>query len=117
MALLHHDIQLSSLGKAQMRALGITRVFDLRSDTEIEKYRTPLPLIDGVDVLRTPVFRWEDYSPEMMAKYVRAPAVPVLPTVSRPFTSNTLIDGISYTPAEKPKYAISCEIHSRLLNV
>ena len=48
--------------------MGITKVFDLRSDTEIEKYNSPLPSIDGVDVVRTPVFQKEDYSPEMMAK-------------------------------------------------
>lgn len=46
-------------------------MFDLRSDTEIEKWDSPLPVIDGVKVLRTPVFRKEDYSPEMMAKCVR----------------------------------------------
>jgi protein tyrosine/serine phosphatase len=55
-------------GKDQLRALGITTVFDLRSDTEIEKYNTPLPHIDGVDILQTPVFKREDYSPEMIAK-------------------------------------------------
>ena len=54
-----------------MRALGITRVFDLRSDTEIEKYGAPLPVIEGVEILHTPVFRKDDYSPEVMAKYVR----------------------------------------------
>ena len=54
-----------------MRELGVTKVFDLRSDTEIRKYNTPLPQIDGVEILHTPVFKTEDYSPEMMAKYVR----------------------------------------------
>lgn len=52
-----------------MKALGISCVFDLRSDTEIEKYNTPLPAIDGVELVRTPVFQKDDYSPEMMAKY------------------------------------------------
>ena len=55
-----------------MKELGISKVFDLRSDTEIRKYNTPLPQIDGVEILHTPVFQTEDYSPEMMAKYVRA---------------------------------------------
>lgn len=54
-----------------MKALGIAKIFDLRSDTEIQKYKSPLPNIDGVEVLHTPVFRTEDYSPEAMAKYVR----------------------------------------------
>ncbi|KAK1233432.1 hypothetical protein PQX77_003410 [Marasmius sp. AFHP31] len=55
-------------GKQQMKDLGITTVFDLRSDTEIEKYNSSSPSIDGVKVIRTPVFSKEDYSPEMMAK-------------------------------------------------
>jgi len=55
-------------GKQRLRELGITTIYDLRSDTEIQKYNTPCPTIDGVDVVRTPVFKLEDYSPEMMAK-------------------------------------------------
>lgn len=43
-------------------------MYDLRSDTEIEKYNTPLPVIEGVDVIHVPVFKKEDYSPEMMAQ-------------------------------------------------
>ncbi|KAK7470339.1 hypothetical protein VKT23_001768 [Stygiomarasmius scandens] len=55
-------------GKEQLRNLGIRKVFDLRSDTEMEKYSAPLPTIEGVEIVRTPVFQKEDYSPEMMAK-------------------------------------------------
>ncbi|KAI0941349.1 hypothetical protein AcV7_002949 [Taiwanofungus camphoratus] len=55
-------------GKAQLTGLGISKVFDLRSDTEIERYETPSPDIQGVEVVRVPVFKTEDYSPEMMAK-------------------------------------------------
>ncbi|KAJ4479210.1 protein-tyrosine phosphatase-like protein [Lentinula aciculospora] len=55
-------------GKEQVRRLGIKKVFDLRSDTEIKKYNSPLPIIEGVDLLHIPVFQTEDYSPEMMAK-------------------------------------------------
>ena len=55
-------------GKAALKELGISKVFDLRSDTEIRKYNTPLPQIDGVDILHMPVFQTEDYSPEMMAR-------------------------------------------------
>ncbi|GJE84293.1 tyrosine-protein phosphatase [Phanerochaete sordida] len=55
-------------GKAKLRELGVTTIFDLRSDTEIAKYETPCPTIEGVDVVRVPVFKLEDYSPEMMAK-------------------------------------------------
>lgn len=55
-----------------MRALGITTVFDLRSDPEMQKYSSPIPTIEGVQVLRTPVFTNEDYSPESMARCVGA---------------------------------------------
>ncbi|KAJ3782657.1 protein-tyrosine phosphatase-like protein [Lentinula aff. detonsa] len=55
-------------GKEQVRRLGIRKIFDLRSDTEISKYNAPLPVIEGVDLLHIPVFQTEDYSPEMMAK-------------------------------------------------
>jgi hypothetical protein len=51
-----------------LRSFEIRKVFDLRSDTEIEKYVAPLPSIEGVEVIRCPVFQREDYSPEMMAK-------------------------------------------------
>ncbi|KXN92319.1 Tyrosine-protein phosphatase [Leucoagaricus sp. SymC.cos] len=55
-------------GKKLFKDLNITTVFDLRSDTEIRKYNTPLPEIDGVKIVHVPVFKIEDYSPEMMAK-------------------------------------------------
>jgi hypothetical protein len=50
------------------RELNITKVFDLRSDTEIRKYNTPLPKIDDTEIVHVPVFQTADYSPEMMAK-------------------------------------------------
>ncbi|KAF7355628.1 hypothetical protein MSAN_01480100 [Mycena sanguinolenta] len=68
---LHKFVELSphhALGKAQLNELGITQVFDLRSDTEIAKYNSPVPHIDGVQISHVPVFKIEDYSPEMMAK-------------------------------------------------
>ncbi|THH11937.1 hypothetical protein EW145_g314 [Phellinidium pouzarii] len=55
-------------GKTQLKELGITKVFDLRSDTEMEKYNTPVPQIEGVEIVRVPVFEKEDYSPEVMAR-------------------------------------------------
>ncbi|KAH9983573.1 tyrosine phosphatase family-domain-containing protein [Russula compacta] len=55
-------------GKGQLRALGVTTIFDLRSDTEIAKYDAPIPQITGITVLRAPVFAEEDYSPERMAQ-------------------------------------------------
>jgi len=55
-------------GIEQMNALGISTIFDFRSDTEIQKYNSPIPSVRGVEILRTPVFKNEDYSPEALAK-------------------------------------------------
>ena len=52
----------------QLRAFGITTIFDLRSDTEIAKYDAETPELEGITVLRAPVFTQEDYSPERMAQ-------------------------------------------------
>lgn len=58
------------LGRSQLKDLNIKKIFDLRSDTEMHKYDTPIPIIENVEVVHTPVFQTEDYSPEVMAKYV-----------------------------------------------
>ena len=59
-------------GKQQLRDLGIATVYDLRSETEMHKYETPIPSIDGVKVVHVPVFSKEDYSPEAMTQYVES---------------------------------------------
>ncbi|KAI0258590.1 protein-tyrosine phosphatase-like protein [Gloeopeniophorella convolvens] len=59
---------ITSQGKEQLRALGVRTIFDLRSDTEIMKYDSATPKIEGVTVLHVPVFAKEDYSPERMAQ-------------------------------------------------
>ena len=55
-----------------MKELGITRIFDLRSTTEMEKYNTPVPQIEGVEICSIPVFEKEDYSPEVMARWAES---------------------------------------------
>ncbi|KAG2033638.1 protein-tyrosine phosphatase-like protein [Suillus americanus] len=55
-------------GARKMVTLGILTVFDLRSDPEMKKYSSPIPTIEGVEVIHTPVFKSEDYSPEKLAK-------------------------------------------------
>jgi hypothetical protein len=50
--------------------MGITTIFDLRSDTEIAKYNSPVPQISEINIIHIPIFKTEDYSPEMMARYV-----------------------------------------------
>lgn len=66
--------QSHELGKSQLKSLGITHIFDLRSDPEMAKWQTPIPQIDGVEMIHVPVFKNEDYSPEMMARC--APPMP-----------------------------------------
>jgi len=60
---------ITALGKAQLESLGIKKVFDLRSDIELEKFGTPVPeLTTHTEILRVPVFKKEDYSPEMISR-------------------------------------------------
>ncbi|KAI9000781.1 protein-tyrosine phosphatase-like protein [Trametes punicea] len=55
-------------GVQQLRGLGITTVYDFRSETEMAKYETPIPTLEGVEIVHIPVFGTEDYSPEAMAR-------------------------------------------------
>ncbi|EIM87943.1 uncharacterized protein STEHIDRAFT_54230 [Stereum hirsutum FP-91666 SS1] len=59
-------------GEAQLLDLGISTIFDLRSETEMKKYNTPLPALihchEKVAIVKSPVFEQKDYSPEMMAR-------------------------------------------------
>ena len=62
------EVDATTLGRRQLKDLGISAVYDLRSDTEMHKYDSPIPEINGVEVHHVPVFKTEDYSPEAMAK-------------------------------------------------
>ncbi|KAJ8593152.1 hypothetical protein M405DRAFT_786434 [Rhizopogon salebrosus TDB-379] len=67
----YRSAELSSIteeGARKLVSLGILTVFDLRSDPEMRKYSSPIPVIEGVEVVPTPVFKNEDYSPEKLAK-------------------------------------------------
>ncbi|KAI0776215.1 protein-tyrosine phosphatase-like protein [Trametes elegans] len=55
-------------GIRQLKELGVTTIYDLRSETEMVKYETPIPTLDGIEIVHTPVFKTEDYSPEAMAR-------------------------------------------------
>ncbi|GLB44960.1 putative tyrosine phosphatase family protein [Lyophyllum shimeji] len=46
--------RITELGQTQLRALGITTVFDLRSEAEIARYGSTTPGIEGVRVVRAP---------------------------------------------------------------
>ena len=56
--------RITSQGKQQLKELGITTIYDLRSVPEVE---TPLVEIPGIEQVSMPVCTGEDYSPEIMA--------------------------------------------------
>lgn len=63
---------ISDDGKAKVKSLGITKIFDLRSSLEFQKTLAAGPLeIDGVTIVRVPVFDDKDYSPEMIMRRFR----------------------------------------------
>lgn len=55
-------------GRAQFVALGIKKVFDLRSQTEIKSYQAPPLEIDGVEVVNCPIMKDEAFDPASLAK-------------------------------------------------
>jgi len=48
-------------GREQLRALRITKIFDMRSDSEIASYKTEAPVIEGIEFVRVPVSQTEAY--------------------------------------------------------
>ena len=52
----------------EARSLGITTVFDMRSDAEIGQYASTTPPVPGVRVVRCPVTSREGYDPASLAK-------------------------------------------------
>lgn len=64
---------ISAAGLERVRALGIRKVFDTRSQPEIDRCAVPRPFADeaGIEHVETPVFRAEDYSPEGIASRYR----------------------------------------------
>lgn len=55
-------------GKEQLKELGVKKVFDFRSEMEIEKYKMGPMDVEGVEVVRCPVSEEEKYDPVSLAK-------------------------------------------------
>jgi protein tyrosine/serine phosphatase len=53
--------RITDAGKRQLRALGIAKVFDFRSEEETAKLEMPSPNIDGVEIIKVPVFTNESF--------------------------------------------------------
>lgn len=47
---------ITEAGKEQLRALGISKVFDFRSEEEINQFKTASPNIEGVEIINVPVY-------------------------------------------------------------
>ncbi|TFY77077.1 hypothetical protein EWM64_g6934 [Hericium alpestre] len=63
--------RVSAQGQEQLQALRIRKIFDLRSDGEIHKYKVPPPSIEGVLIVRVPVSQNEAYDPASLANRVK----------------------------------------------
>ncbi|KAI0640961.1 protein-tyrosine phosphatase-like protein [Trametes meyenii] len=53
-------------GAEQLKALGIQKVFDLRVDEEIMKYRSAGKVIDGIEIVRAPIIQ-DGWGPHQIA--------------------------------------------------
>ncbi|THH10695.1 hypothetical protein EW145_g1158 [Phellinidium pouzarii] len=62
--------RLSQRGKDELKALGVATVFDLRSQSEITKYSSATPEIDGVRFVHVPVSDKDEYDPMALAARV-----------------------------------------------
>ena len=68
--------RLTEKGKATIKQLGITTIFDLRSEVEIHKYKSSTPEIEGVRFVHVPVSDSGEYDPMALA----ARCVPICET-------------------------------------
>jgi len=50
----------------------------------MRKYSSPIPIVEGVEVIHTPVFKSEDYSPEKLVKCVRVVTAPFYSSLTTP---------------------------------
>lgn len=95
---------LVSAGRDRLVHLGVTRIYDLRSDPEIVKWGTASPEMKGLEIVRTPVFKSDDYSPEVMAKCVDVRCT-FYCSKMRESDRPTPQDDMNYTLVAKQRYA------------
>lgn len=60
-------VRLTDKGKTALSDLGVTTVFDLRSESEIRKYQSATPDIPGVRFVHVPVTDSDEYDPMALA--------------------------------------------------
>ncbi|KAI5116797.1 hypothetical protein M0805_001799 [Coniferiporia weirii] len=62
--------RLSQSGTEELKKLGITTVFDLRSAGEVKKHQSATPKIDGVRLVHVPVSDKDEFDPMVLAAKV-----------------------------------------------
>ncbi|KAJ6593167.1 protein-tyrosine phosphatase-like protein [Mycena capillaripes] len=62
---------ITETGKEQFLALGIRRVFDLRTNLEINSYKTASPEIPGVEFVRAPVGKEDPWEADSMKSRIK----------------------------------------------
>lgn len=59
--------RLTPHGADTLKQLGVRTVFDLRSDSEVAKYSSATPSVEGVEDVRVPVSDKDEYDPGILA--------------------------------------------------
>ncbi|KAF9455582.1 Tyrosine/serine-protein phosphatase IphP-type, partial [Collybia nuda] len=63
---------ITEAGKEQLRALGVVKVFDLRSEQEIKQFKTASPTIEGIEMINAPVYtKDETFDPANIEKLLK----------------------------------------------
>jgi hypothetical protein len=60
---------ITDLGKQQLRDYGIRKVYDLRSEFEHKKFHAPMVEVEGIEIIRLPIFKEEAFSPEAVQEF------------------------------------------------
>lgn len=59
--------RINDVGRSKLRELGVTTVFDLRSDSEIAQYQSATPDIPGVRCIRAPALTEDTWKTDLSA--------------------------------------------------
>lgn len=58
---------ITARGIEQLTALRISKAFDFRSESEIESYRMPAPVIPGLEIVKVPITEGQVFDPAALA--------------------------------------------------
>ncbi|KIJ66752.1 hypothetical protein HYDPIDRAFT_85094 [Hydnomerulius pinastri MD-312] len=83
-------------GKEQLRALGIKKIFDLRSPTEIKNYNTSAPTIEGIELVCSPIIPNEALDQEKLRQRLKDFATDERETFVSVYRENLNLAGRAY---------------------